>query len=228
MIPVYAGFDPREEVGYHTFSSSLIHTSSEPVSIIPLHQGLMGKFYDAGDRDGTNSFIYLRFLIPYLQRYTGFAIFMDGADMILKSDIVELWNMRDEYKAVQVVKHDYRTKNPRKYIGTAMEADNRDYPRKNWSSVMILNCGHPAWNSVTPESVKTHTGNYLHRFQFIPDNHIGELPISWNWMPQEHGDNPEAKLIHYTAGVPGFPAHKNGPMVEPWFDALERVNFAIS
>jgi hypothetical protein len=37
-------------------------------------------------------------------------------------------------KAVAVVKHDYKTKHRRKYIGTPLEADNADYPRKNWSS----------------------------------------------------------------------------------------------
>src|SRR5690606_36000298 len=100
----------------------------------------MLSMYRGGQRDGTNAFIYSRFLIPYLQNYKGWALFVDGADMIVKGDLAELWALRDKAKAVQVVKHDYRTKHPRKYVGTQMEADNRDYPCKNWSSVMVINC----------------------------------------------------------------------------------------
>jgi lipopolysaccharide biosynthesis glycosyltransferase len=41
--------------------------------------------------------------------YSGWAIFADG-DMVCQADISELWALRDDSKAVQVVKHDYQTK----------------------------------------------------------------------------------------------------------------------
>jgi len=114
MINLYVGFDEREEIGFHTFCSSVIHHATEPVSIMPLHLQCLSKLYDGGHRDGTNAFIYSRFLIPYIQGFNGTAIFMDGSDMLCKADIAELWAMRNPFVAVQVVPHDYKTKHPQK------------------------------------------------------------------------------------------------------------------
>lgn len=226
-IPVFAGFDEREEVGYHAFCSSLIERATVPVSITPLSLNTVQRIYGAGHRDGTNGFIYLRFLIPYLMGYQGWAIFVDGSDMVMNADIADLWALRDPFKAVQVVKHDYKTKHPRKYVGTAMESENADYPRKNQSSVMLINCSHYAWRDLTPEKVAGMPGSYLHRFSFITDEgRIGELPPEWNWMPQEHGQNDAAKLIHFTAGVPGFAHYKDSPMADKWFRANAKANTA--
>lgn len=224
MIPVYVGFDPREEAGTHVFVSSLLHKATSPVSIIPLHIDLFTSFYGAGHRDGTNAFIYTRFLIPFLQGFKGWAIFVDGADMLMRADISELWALRDHYKAVQVVKHDYRTKHHRKYVGTKMEADNRDYPRKNWSSVMLINCGHFAWRQMTPELVADHSGEFLHRFVHIDDDRIGSLPPEWNWIADEYGHNPDAKLVHWTAGTPAFKHYQEAPFADEFRAALELVN----
>ena len=224
MIPVFCGFDPREEAGTHVFTSSLIHRSSAPVSVTPLHLNHFRSFYSKGQRDGTNAFIYTRFLIPFLQDWRGWAIFCDGADMLLRADIAELWSLRDLYKAVQVVKHDYKTKHPRKYVGTAMEADNHDYPRKQWSSVMLINCGHYHWRDMTPERVEQMTGPELHRFSWLRDDLIGGLPIEWNWLADEFGPNPDAKLLHWTAGVPAFPHYANAPHADELRQQLSTVN----
>ena len=224
MIPVFIGFDPREEAGSHVFASSLINRATAPVSIIPLHIDLFTSFYGAGHRDGTNAFIYTRFLIPFLQSWKGFAVFVDGADMLMRADIAELWALRDVYKAVQVVKHDYKTKHPRKYVGTKMEAVNHDYPRKNWSSVMLINCNHFRWRDITPEKVQEMTGPELHRFSWIPDDLIGELPPEWNWIADEQGHNPDAKLVHWTAGTPAFPHYAEASFSDEFRDQLGKVN----
>lgn len=226
MINLYVGFDPREEIGTHTFISSVLHRASWPVSITPLHLPLFKSFYGAGQRDGSNNFIYTRFLIPFLQNFRGWAIFADGADMVMQADIAELYALRDYYKAVQVVKHNYRTKHPRKYVGTMMECRNDDYPRKQWSSVMLINCGHFRWRQMTPENVEKMSGPELHRFSWIPDELIGELPSAWNWLAQEHGENPEAKLIHYTAGVPAFPHYFDTPMADAWRKEASHITYA--
>ena len=223
-IPVYVGFDPREEAGTWAFGSSLLEHASRPVSIIPLHLPLFRSFYAAGQRDGSNAFTMTRFLIPFLQGYTGTAIFMDGADMLLKADISELWALRDLYKPLQVVKHDYKTKWPRKYLGTAMESDNKDYPKKNQSSVMILNCMHMSWRQITPESVQQMTGSQLHQFSWLKDDQIGELPKEWNWLVQEDGPNPDAKLLHFSSGVPLMPAHANSPHAADYMRQCARMN----
>lgn len=223
MIRVFAGYDPRESAGYHTFCQSVIDTCSKPVSIAPLSLKQVKGVYGQGQRDGTNEFIYTRFLIPYLCGYEGWALFVDGADMICKGDLAELWALRDTFTAVQVVKHDYKTRHPKKYVGTRMESGNADYPAKNWSSVMLINCAHPEWRIVTPSFVADTPGSVLHRFSFMDPTWVGDLPKEWNWLPQEHGDNPDAKLIHYTAGVPGFHHYKDTEMASDWWAAHKRM-----
>jgi hypothetical protein len=227
-IPIFHGFDPREEIGTHTFCSSVIHHASRPVSLIPLHLPMFRSFYAQGQRDGTNAFTFTRFLIPFLQQFRGWAVFADGADMLCKADISELWALRDEYKAVMVAPHDYKTKNPRKYIGTDMEADNRDYPRKNQSSLMLINCAHFAWRQMTPEMVQAKSGAELHGFAWIPDSQIGHLPLTWNWLVDEYGANREAQLLHFTSGIPAFPHYSNAPHAADWAAAACKITHATS
>jgi lipopolysaccharide biosynthesis glycosyltransferase len=224
MISIYAGFDPREEAGYHAFTSSMLEHASCPFTVTPLHLPLFRSFYAPGVRDGSNAFVYTRFLIPFLQGYTGSAIFCDGSDMIAMADIAELWALRDPYKPVQVVKHDYKTKWPRKYRGTSMEAPNEDYPRKQWSSVMIMNCMHMSWRQITPESVQQMTGAQLHQFSWLADDQIGELPKAWNWLADEEGYNPEAKLLHFTTGIPLMPKHSKTAHASDYLWQASRMN----
>ena len=209
-IPIFVGYDPREAVAYHTCVNSIIRHASQPVAIMPLALNLF-KDYTETHTDGSNQFIYSRFLVPYLMSWTGHAIFIDG-DMIVRSDIVELWNMRAVDRDVQVVKHDYKTKRSIKYLG----APNEDYPRKNWSSVILWNCNSFPNRVLTPEFIQRATGSFLHRFSWIDDQRIGELPIEWNWLPDEFGPNPSAKLLHYTLGAPCFKEFADTPMAEEW------------
>ena len=225
MIPLFYGFDAREEAGAHAFVSSVIHRSSEPVAFKPLDLKMLAKVYQGGQRDGSNAFIYSRFLVPYLQNYEGMAIFADGSDMLCRGDIAELWAMRDPYKAVQVVKHDYRTEHKRKYIGTQMEADNAIYPCKNWSSLMLINCAHYAWREINPGTIEDADGAYLHRFHFVHEpRFVGALPKQWNWL-DEYGPNPDAKLIHWTLGTPGFKHYANAPHADEWRAQMDKVQY---
>jgi hypothetical protein len=104
-----------------------------------------------------------------------------------------------------------------------MEARNEDYPRKNWSSLMLINCAHFGWRQLTPEAVAAKPGSELHQFAFLPDDWVGELPKNWNWLPQEYGQNPEAKLVHYTTGIPAFPMHAFDPMADEWAAEAARI-----
>ncbi len=210
MIPVFIGYDPREAIAYHVCANSIIRHSSQPVSLTPLALNNLSG-YQEQHTDGSNHFIYSRFLVPHLTNYRGWAIFMDG-DMILRTDIDELWKMRDNDKAVMVVKHDYKTRMPVKYLG----AKNEDYPRKNWSSVILWNCGHEENRRVNPRFVQNSTGAQLHRFTWLDDELVGELPKEWNWLPDEFGENENAKLLHYTLGTPSFHEFATTPMGSEW------------
>ena len=210
MIHVFIGYDPREAVAYHVCSNSLIRHSTEPLAISPLALKNLGSYAET-HKDGSNQFIYSRFLLPHLMGYKGWALFVDG-DMLLRDDVAKLWALRDESKAVMCVHHDYKTKMETKYLG----AKNQNYPRKNWSSVVLWNCGHPANAGVTPEFVMGATGAQLHRFTWLTDDLIGEIPKVWNWLPDEFGPNPEAKLLHWTLGTPCFHEFAHAPMAEEW------------
>ncbi len=209
-IPIFIGYDPREAIAYHTCVNSIIRHSSVPVSITPLALNNF-KDYTETHTDGSNQFIYSRFLVPHLLGYQGQGIFIDG-DMIVRADIAELWALRDLGKDVMVVKHNYKTKMKTKYLGSK----NEDYPRKNWSSVMIFNCqGYPT-KKLTPEYIQKSTGAHLHRFEWTTDDRVGELPREWNWLPDEYGPNPNAKLLHYTLGTPCFHEFATTPMADEW------------
>ncbi len=210
MIHVFIGFDPREAVVYHVCSHSLIRHATAPLAIHPLALRNLGG-YSETHTDGSNSFIYSRFLLPHLMNYQGWALYIDG-DMLLRDDIAKLWAMRDDSKAVLCVQHDYRTRTTAKYLGTK----NADYPRKNWSSVVLWNCGHPANAVVTPEFVMGATGAQLHRFTWLDDALIGALPKTWNWLPDEFGANPGASLVHWTLGAPCFHEYAHVPMAQEW------------
>jgi len=217
-ITLFAGFDPREACVYHVFCQSVLEKSSTPVFFCPLTEDTLQ--FD-GQQDGSNAFIYSRYLVPHLMDFGGWALFCDG-DMICNTDIAELWNLRDETKAVQVVKHDYKTISKRKYIGTPLENDNVDYPRKNWSSVILWNCGHPSNRILSREFVSEAGGKVLHRFDWLNDEEIGELPLTWNYLDTEYPPK-EAKIDHHTLGSPGFNHYSECPSAQTWHDTLLRT-----
>ena len=101
--------------------------------------------------------------------------------MICVEDIIKLWDLRNDKYAVQVVQHDYKTKIAKKYWGNK----NEDYPRKNWSSVIIWNCSHEKHKILTPNFIQNQTGAFLHRFNWLNDEEIGNIDKKWNWLAME-------------------------------------------
>jgi lipopolysaccharide biosynthesis glycosyltransferase len=197
-IPVFVGYDPREAIAYHVCVNSIIRNASAPVAIIPVALNLFTD-YEETHGDNSNHFVYTRFLVPYLMDFKGRAIFIDG-DMVVRGDIIELYESLKTAHDVAVVKHDYKTRMPVKYMG----APNEDYPRKNWSSVIVWDCQSYPNRRLTPDFVQKQPGSFLHRFSWIDNDRIQALPPEWNWLPDELGENTEAKLLHYTLGTPCF------------------------
>ena len=210
LLKIFIGFDQKEAIAYHTFTQSLIECSSIPLSIVPLAENNL-NFYDEKHTDGTNKFTYSRFLIPYLMGYDGWAIFFDG-DMVCLSDLKKLKKFFNPNYAVSVVKHNYKTKQKSKYFGQK----NENYPRKNWSSVIIWNCSHPKNKILTPSLINSKDGAFLHRFKWLSDADIGTLPKSWNWLAIEYPEKENLNLIHYTLGTPCFKQYANSSLSEHW------------
>ena len=217
VIPVFIGYDPKEAVVFHVCVNSILRNASRPIAIHPLALNLLPG-YQEQHQDGSNEFTYCRFLVPYLMSFRGRAVYMDG-DMVVQGDIAELYHSLPAGHDVAVVKHDYRTRQTDKYLNNA----NRDYPRKNWSSVIVWNCASAANRVLTPEFVQQQPGSYLHRFAWLQDQAIHALPSEWNWLPDELGSKPTAKLLHWTLGSPCFPDYEHTPDADVWLAEYDRV-----
>ncbi len=94
LIPIVVGFDQRESVAYHVFCQSVIDKSTMPVFFLPLAENTLVDYKET-HLDGSNKFIYSRFLTPHLNNFKGWAIFADG-DMVCQRDISHLWKLRDQ------------------------------------------------------------------------------------------------------------------------------------
>lgn len=209
MLRLFAGYDEREAIGFHVFVASVLERATVPVSFHPLSA--------SGLPQGSNAFTFSRFLVPWLMQFNGRAIFCDACDMLMLEDIAELDALYDSAYAVQVVHRPvYKTRHPLKYIGTSMQCPNRDYERKNWASVMMINCGHEAWRPMTPDFVCAQVPLKLLQLRFIDDADIGYLPERWNRIVDEAGPIDGAALLHYTAGLPCFPHYRNTPGADLW------------
>lgn len=206
MIRLFTGYDEREAVGWHVFTSSVIRQCSEPIFFTPIQ--------DKGLTDGSNAFTYARYKVAEMCGFEGWAVFADACDMLCIGDFAELWALRDERYAVQVVKHAYKTRNPIKYLGTTMQCPNVDYPRKNWSSLMLINCAAPEWKLCE-------AGMKVHVFTGFKDERIGELPSEWNCLVDEGQDSTDAKILHWTAGIPGFGLYHGAHRAADWHEEHE-------
>ena len=174
-----------------------------------------GLYWRAKDPLASTEFTYTRFLTPYLAGYQGWALFCD-CDFLWLADVAKLVALADPDMAVMCVHHDHRPTEETKMDGAIQTS----YPRKNWSSLMLLNCGHPMTRALRPEIVNTQSGAFLHRMQWATDDVIGALPSSWNWlegsMPRPASGTPDA--VHFTRGGPWFENWKNVEYGELWLE----------
>jgi hypothetical protein len=216
-IRLFCGYDGREAVGFHVFVASVLEYVSKPVAIHALDS--------KGLPQGSNAFTFSRFLVPWLCGFEGHAIFLDGSDMLMRADIAELDALFDPRFAVQVVQHpNYRTRHPIKYMGTSMQCPNMSYPRKNWASVMLMNCGHEAWAGMSPDVLERCAGVPLLQLEGVGlGGHIGALPNEWNRLVDEGQPVDGAKVLHFTAGIPAFPRYASTPGAELWLATRDQM-----
>jgi lipopolysaccharide biosynthesis glycosyltransferase len=220
-MKIFIGYDTREDIAYQVCKHSIL--SRQPAAEIrPLKQQ---ELRDAGwynrpvDKLASTEFTFTRFLIPELTNFTGWALFID-CDIITTTDIKELFDQADDQYAVMCVKHDYTVKEGIKMDGKVQTI----YPRKNWSSVMLINCGHPSNRVLTQDLVNNPeiNGAYLHRFSWLKNEEIGELNHTWNYLVGVYDNIEIPKLIHYTEGGPWFdhPEYRYCDFHQLWKDEL--------
>lgn len=177
MIPVYIGFDHRQVISYTVLHTSIMANAKAPIAVTPLHLPTLPI-----TRAGLTPFTYSRFLVPWLQDYKGWALFLD-ADILVLGDLGELFALADDKYAAMVIK------NPRRF---------------EWASVILFNCGHPKNKTLTPEYIQDGK-NPCFKFEWLAPEDIGDLPREWNHLVGYDAPRKDAKLIHYTMGIPAFP-----------------------
>jgi len=226
-IRLFTGWDEREAVGWHTFVQSVLDTATAPIQIQPITPTVAARYAVAAE--GTNAFTRARFLVPHLCGYEGWAIFVDGADMLCRGDLAELWAYRDfkpasgqVKKDIWCVKHAYHSRFLQKYEGTEMEAENRHYDRKNWASLFLIDCASPFARLWHPDLIARRPLLELLQLSGFHDDRIGALPVEWNWLVGEQVYNAQAKIAHFTLGIPGFSRYRGSDYAEEWFAALHR------
>lgn len=226
-MKVFIGYDQGEQVAYQVAVKSLLAHSSQPVEVTPLEIdrladfGLLrrptdrrGSIYDIhSNAPCSTDFAISRFLVPHLAQ-TGWALFVD-CDVVFMDDIAKLFALADPDKAVMVVKHQMQVETSTKMDGQLQTV----YPRKNWSSVLLYNCDHPANRRLSLQDVNERPGRDLHRFYWLHDAEIGELPAEYNWLVNVQPKPAAPKIAHFTLGGPFTPSWSAQPNDEIWLEA---------
>ena len=214
---IYIGYDPREEVATKVLEYNIKENSPKPVMVrrlrkdilermglyYRLHEVVNGQCIDSIDKKPfSTEFSFSRFLVPALMQYEGWALFMD-CGMYPRTDINELFEeYNNDFYPLYCVKHKYEPTDPFKMDGKIQTT----YPRKNWSSFVLWNCGHEANKVLTPEEVNKKDGSFLHGFGWLPDKDsaIGTIHEEWNWLDGHSPEDLKPKNVHFTTGGPWF------------------------
>lgn len=199
MLRIFIGYDHRQPIAYNVLQQSIFTRSSKPVAITPLVLPQL-PFKREG---GLTPFTFSRFLVPYLCDYKGWALFLD-IDILLADDISKLFDLADDRYAVMVSKNEIRFE---------------------WASVMLFNCGHEANKKLTPKFVEK--ADRLHQISWCEENEIGDLPREWNHLVGYDKERDDAKLIHYTQGIPCFPETNDCEKANEWHTEHKMMNGAV-
>jgi len=210
-LKIFVGWDSREDIAFRTCKQSIIDNTNVDVDIIPLKQKKLrdqGVYWRQPDKMASTEFTFTRFMVPALAEMKGWALFID-CDFVALDDVKKLFDQADDKYAVMCAKHDYTPKETTKMDGKHQYI----YPRKNWSSAVLFNCGHPSnqildYNFINNPEID---GKYLHRFSWLDDTEIGEISHEWNWLVgwYKEPEDGSPKFLHYTEGGPWFEEYAN-------------------
>jgi len=101
------------------------------------------------------------------------------------------------------------------------------YARKNWSSMMLFNCDHPANKALTHELVNSVPGRDLHRFCWLTDDLIGALPPRCN-VPIGEEVNVDPAIAHFTLGTPDLPGYAHAPYADEWHATARAMGYRLT
>lgn len=226
MFDVFIGYDPSEETAFNVARTSLQKEAAGKVRVQRVSMGelrVRGLYQRAATRDAdghridtvdglpfSTEFAFTRFLVPFMT-HRRWALFCDS-DFLFRANIQELNHYLDPSYALLCVKHNYAPKEKLKMTGQVQSV----YPRKNWSSFMLWNLGHPAHRLLTIHDVNNRPGRWLHTFQWLKEEEIGALPEEWNWLEGSSPLSISPKAVHFTRGVPTHAGMENASYADEW------------
>lgn len=224
-MKIFMGWDDREKVAFDVaqrtlrkFDLEATPLNFERLAAAGLFRRLVdrrGQFYDiASNAPCSTDFAASRFLTPLLAQ-SGWALFVD-CDVVFLRDPRDMLLESDARFAVQVVKHKNGHTAGKKMGGLAQQVL---YPRKNWSSVMLFNCDHPANRRLTLADVNERPGRDLHAFYWLADSEIGGLDPSWNWLVGVQPKPESPRIAHFTLGGPWLAGWQGAEYDEVWTEA---------
>lgn len=217
-LRIWIGYDSSESRAYTVCYKSIIRRSSIPVEIYALHQEwlrALGMYSRVRDSGTATEFAFSRFLLPALAGYQGSALFID-TDFLFLSDIAELFALYNPKYPIQCVHHENIPHETTKMGGVIQT----QHFRKNWSSLFFTNAGHLlVKENLIPYNVNTQTAAWLHQFQWLKEEEIGELPIEWNALSGLGIKNPKA--VHLTNGIRAL--HGNNTEYSNLWEAEEKA-----
>lgn len=214
MVNVYIGYDAREQDAYEVAMASVKEHSNVQVKGLIREQLTNYGYYRRHDPLASTEFTLTRFLVPWLEDYKGFSIFMD-CDVLVNTDITRIMEDVDEENDVSCVQHHYYPKSTIKMDGQS----NYLYPRKNWSSVMVFN--NERCKTLTNKYVNTAQPSQLHQMDWATC--IGSLPHTWNYLVGYYHDLAKPNVIHYTDGGPWFKKYENCDFADEWREAWQKI-----
>lgn len=226
MTKVFVGWDAREDEAYRVCKFSMVRNCVGDVpSIVPLRTRALraAEFYwREHDPLQSTDFTYTRFLVPALCR-SGWALYMD-CDMLVRGSINDLFALADPKYAVMVVKHDHQPKEEKKMEGAVQT----QYPRKNWSSLILWNCDHKHVRAINwTNAANGKKAAALHQFQAFHDEEIGELPVEWNWLEGWNSkEQCDPQIVHFTRGGPWFRDWQDVAFADEWRKERELMRLA--
>lgn len=226
----YIGHDPIEHEAAMVAQKTLAKVSGcESEFLMAPKLQSQGLLYRPVDRRGSRydivsnspmstDFANSRFLVPLLCQEQ-WAFFTD-CDVVFYEDPRRVLAEISGDCAVYVVKHNHQPTESYKM----MHEQQTRYPRKNWSSVMLFNCLHPANQRLSIRDVNERPGRDLHAFYWLADDEIGELDTRWNWLVREQPALYSATgIAHFTLGGPWLPGWKGADLDDLWIEAAKSV-----
>jgi hypothetical protein len=197
-LRIFIGYDHRQAVSYNVLQFSIFRRCSKPVAITPLFLPTLPM-----TRTGLTPFTFSRFLVPWLSGFQGWGMFLD-IDYLCRADIAQLFALTDDRYAVMV------SKNAKKF---------------EWASMILFNCGHPGNRILMPEYVEDPKQcRSPHTIDWLAPDLVGDLPREWNHLVGYDAPRADAKLVHFTQGMPIFEETKGSEYAEEWKKEHAKAN----